>query len=286
MGYWQGPDRYNTPDPVEYVRIRGDQLVPRDGLVELRVTNELEEAVFFDQLELTAVAHPEDMEVHPNEGMTPVPKPHRLHGVRHPRVPAWALDDDGTDVTDVIAERDRRYPEGFALTAIRGYAAPHTLTLDLGRLDEPSVLLLTGWTDYAFSSDNVAAFQAGLTPTLPTLEIKDTFGRWRPGVEIGIPVGRPQTIAIDLSDVLRPGERVVRIVTSMRIYWDQIPHRVTGLARGARRAASAPGPRRAAAARLLGGAAPGRHGAHHLRLRPGDTDLALEDAGRTLHPGR
>ena len=33
MGYWHGPGIYNTPDPVEYIRIRGDQLRPRDGLL-------------------------------------------------------------------------------------------------------------------------------------------------------------------------------------------------------------------------------------------------------------
>ena len=37
------------PDPDEYVRIRGDQLKPRDGRYELRVTNELEETLFVDR---------------------------------------------------------------------------------------------------------------------------------------------------------------------------------------------------------------------------------------------
>ena len=38
----------------------------------------------------------------------------------------------------------------------------------------------------------------------------------------GIPVGRPQTIVVDLGAVLRPHEHVIRIVTNMRIYWDRI----------------------------------------------------------------
>ena len=223
MGYWHGPDFFNTPDPVEYVRIGNDQLRARDGVFELKVTNELEEAVFFDRVELIALTHRENINLYPNEGMTAVPKPHRLHGVAGAHVPTVALDDEGRDVTDQIARIDRRYAEGFAFARFRGYAEPHTLTLDLGPLDGPTVLLLTGWTRYSFSSDNVAAFQAGLTPMVPALEIKDAAGRWRPaGVEIGIPVGRPQTIAVDLGDDLRPGEHEVRIVTSMRIYWDQI----------------------------------------------------------------
>ena len=170
MGYWHGPDFFNTPDPVEYVRIGNDQLRARDGVFELKVTNELEEAVFFDRFELIALTHRENIDVYPNEGMTAVPKPHRLHGVAGAHVPTVALDDEGRDVTDQIARIDRRYAEGFAFARFRGYAEPHTLTLDLGPLDGPAVLLLTGWTRYSFSSDNVAAFQAGLTPMLPSLE--------------------------------------------------------------------------------------------------------------------
>jgi hypothetical protein len=39
---------------------------------------------------------------------------------------------------------------------------------------------------------------------------------------IGIPVGRPQTIVVDLSGKFVSANRDVRIVTNMRIYWDQI----------------------------------------------------------------
>jgi hypothetical protein len=118
---------------------------------------------------------------------------------------------------------DRRYADGFALERLRGYAAPHSLTLDLAPLPAAPVLLLTAWTDYAFSSDNVAAQQAGFTLLPPKLEAREPSGRWRTVLEeVGIPVGRPQTVTVDLRGRLRPGEHLVRIVTSMRIYWDQI----------------------------------------------------------------
>ena len=223
MGYWHGPGIYNTPDPVEYVRIRGDQLRPRDGRLELRVTNELEEVLFVDQLELLALAHPRDVEVHPNEGMPATPKPYRLHAVRDVRPPVRAVDDAGDDVTDRIAGLDGRFADRLPLAQFRGYAGKHSLTLDLGETSGPTTLLLTGWTDYAFSSDNVAAYQAGLAPMMPLLEVREAGGGWRPApVDIGIPVGRPQTIAVDLAGVLRPGEREVRLTTTFRIYWDRI----------------------------------------------------------------
>ena len=85
------------------------------------------------------------------------------------------------------------------------------------------VLLLTGWTDYAWSSDNVAAAQAGKSMMLPALQVKDDRGRWRTVIEdIGIPVGRPQTVTVDLTGKFLSSSREIRIVTNMRILWDQI----------------------------------------------------------------
>jgi hypothetical protein len=84
-------------------------------------------------------------------------------------------------------------------------------------------LLLTGWTDYAWSSDNVAASQAGKMMKLPALQVKDERGDWRTVIQdIGIPVGRPQTVTVDLTDKFLSASRDVRIVTNMRIYWDRI----------------------------------------------------------------
>lgn len=223
MGYREGPGLYNHPDPVEYVRIRADQLKPSNGQYELRVTNELEEVLYLDHLQLTMATHPSDVELYPNEGMTVRPKPFRMHAVRRPHVPARVTDDHGHDVTERIANLDRRYPDDFALERIRGYAKTHSLLIDTGADASRHTLLLTAWTDYAFSSDNVAAEQAGLALIEPVLEVRGGDGRWRKlDVGIGIPVGRPQTIPIDLTGLLRPDERQLRLTTNMRIYWDQI----------------------------------------------------------------
>jgi hypothetical protein len=90
------------------------------------------------------------------------------------------------------------------LKSIRGYAARHDLRIDLGSVPSKPVLLLTGWTDYAFSSDNVA-HQGGLSLSPPELDVRGGWP-WRPAItDIGIPVGRPQTIVVDLAPVLRGG---------------------------------------------------------------------------------
>ncbi|HYN23467.1 MAG TPA: FG-GAP-like repeat-containing protein [Pyrinomonadaceae bacterium] len=275
MGHLEEPRRYNLPDPDEYVRIRSDQLKERHGRYELRVTNELEEALFLDHLQLIAVAHPQGVEVYPNEGLTGPPlSPFKIYSTRGAQPPISAVDDHGHDVLSRIARLDREYPDDFRPHHIRGYADEHTLTLKLiedpskggsskvqrptsnvrlrrsatnagltnssttkrtlgighrtldgdeARRPERIVLLLTGWTDYAWSSDNLAASQSGKSMMPPALQVKDERGRWRTVIEnIGIPVGRPQSVTVDLTGKFLSSSREVRIVTNMRIYWDQI----------------------------------------------------------------
>jgi hypothetical protein len=222
MGYLLAPGVYNHPDPVEYVRLDDAQLRPRAGRYELRVTNELEEALFVDRLALLAVAHPDGLELHPQEGMTTPPKPHALLAVKDPRPVAAATDDHGHDVTERVARLDRAYPDDFRRLPIRGYAETHALTLDLGQPPPRAALLLTGWTDYAFSSDNLSAAQAGLAMQPPRLEVEAAAGQWVTAVEqVGIPVGRPQTVVVPLTGLWRGPGRRVRIVTNMRVLWDQ-----------------------------------------------------------------
>jgi Flp pilus assembly protein TadD len=223
MGYGVAPGVWNHPDPVEYVRLAPGALRPREGRYEIRVTNELEEVLYLDRLRLLAVDHPQDVSVYPDEGMTVPPKDDRLLAVRDLRVPR-AIDHRGRDVTDRVAERDRVFVDDLPLWRIRGYAEEHALVLDLAALPEThTVLLLTGWTDYAFSSDNVAGHQAGLALVPPRLEVEQADGSWETALgQIGVPVGRPQTVVADLEGVHLGPSRRVRVVTSMRIYWDEV----------------------------------------------------------------
>jgi hypothetical protein len=223
MGYWLGPGVRNTPDPDEYVRLAPGQLRAKEGRYELRVTNELEETLFLDHVRLLAVDHPEGVEVHPAEGMTRVPRVFRLFAARDLRTPR-ATDDSGREWTAEVARIDRRFSEGFRLLPLRGYADRHALTLDLTAVPSGhNLLLLTAWTDYAFSSDNLAASQRGWKLEPPVLEVEEPTGKWKTALDdVGIPVGRPQTIVLDLSAVRLGPSRRLRLVTNMRIYWDRV----------------------------------------------------------------
>jgi Flp pilus assembly protein TadD len=226
VGYWVAPGVRNTPDPDEYVRVPPGALRARDGRYELRVTNELEETVYLDRVQLVSVTHPAGTEVFPEEGMRAGERPFALYLVRDARPVQLARGPSGHDVTGRLARIDRRYVDDLPLRSIRGYAEPHALTLDLGPIDQRDgrpVLLLTGWTDYAFSSDNVAASQAGLTLQPPSLQVRAEDGAWRTAIaDLGVPVGRPQTIVVDLTGKVPSGAREVRIATSMRVYWDEV----------------------------------------------------------------
>jgi cytochrome c-type biogenesis protein CcmH/NrfG len=225
MGYLEEPGHHNTPDPDEYIRIRSDQLKERNGRYELRVTNELEEAIFADRFQLIAVDHPQGQEVYPNEGMTHPPRPFKLHSTRNAKPPLTAVDNHGHDMLARVAQMDRKYPDDFQRDRIRGYAEEHSLTMKLGETgsSDKILLLFTGWTDYAWSSDNLAANQAGKGMMLPALQVKDDRGNWRTVIQdIGIPVGRPQTVPVDLTGKFLSSNREVRAVTNMRILWDQI----------------------------------------------------------------
>ncbi len=90
------------------------------------------------------------------------------------------------------------------------------------RPGQNQVLLLTGWTDYAFSSDNVAASQRGWSLDPPSLDVRTGGGPWRPLVaDVGIPVGRPQTLVVDIGSVAAADSQF-RLRTNMRIHWDAI----------------------------------------------------------------
>jgi len=227
IGARSGPDTFGLPDTDEYVRIAGDQLAPSDGRLQLRMVNQLEETIFFDRARLLAVDHPAGETMYPDEKLLHEPPfpAFQLFMTRGARPLASARDDEGRDLLPALATVDRVYAEPPPTLRFRGYSRPHTLTLDLGSLTEgaPVLLLLDGWIDYADSTSTVGAAQAGITIDPPALEALDEAGGgvWVPVMpHMGSPAGLPKMMTVDLTGRLPRGSHVVRITTSMRIYWD------------------------------------------------------------------
>lgn len=227
IGYLLAPGTYNYPDTDEYIRVTGNQLKEKDGLLSLRMNNQLEEVIYFDEAKLVAVDHPADVEVYPNERLMPgTPYPDfKIYSVKAPRPPVAAKDDEGKDILPLITNVDRRWPEDFQNLPFKGYAREHAIELDLGDLSKAkrTLLLMTAWIDYADSTSNLAASQAGEKLIPPYVQVKNDRGQWQTVIpQMGFPAGLPKTMTVDLTGKFLCADSRVRIVTSMRIYWDQI----------------------------------------------------------------
>ena len=230
LGNLLAPGMFNVPDTAELVKMEAFPLVPRNGFYEMRWVNQLEEVLFYDRAELWVADHPEDVDVFPNERLMPGP-PYPRPGLiavtnRRPASRAVSSLQSGgeRDVTAALASVDRQYVDDFALLPFKGYAEPHALTLSFDgvRAGDPHVLLLHGWVDYADSSSNLAASQAGVQARPPVLEIAGAGG-FRTAVErMGFPAGLPKTMVVPLDGVPIGNGRPLRIQTNMRIYWDRI----------------------------------------------------------------
>jgi hypothetical protein len=226
LGASSGDGTYFPVDHDEYVQIPGEALVEKDGAYEVRVTEELREVSYLDQLQLIAVDHPARVEIFTNDKFKSPPFPEfRLFGAERRVHAVSARDGQGHDVRADLADTDRVYPTGFSRD-YSGVADLHVLDLDFGRAapDNRAVLILNGWLDWADGSTFMAASQAdprGLI--MPSLQVKDAAGRWTTVVaDMGMPAGKPKTIAVDLTGKFLSESREVRIVTNLCIYWDEI----------------------------------------------------------------
>jgi tetratricopeptide (TPR) repeat protein len=219
LGASDGEGSYFPVDHAEYVQIPAMQ--PRNGRYEVRITEELSEVSYIDQVELIAVDHPAGEEVFTNEKFKSPPYPEfRLYSAKRRVYPATASL-GGENVRDLILKKDQRYPDRFPRTEL-GRAGLHTLELDFPGAPADSVLLLNGWVDWPDGSTFRAAAQehkGGLT--LPYLQMQDAAGHWvTVNDDMGMPAGKPKTIAVPLHWIA--SSRKLRIVTDLCVYWDEI----------------------------------------------------------------
>jgi len=98
---WRSPLglRINAQDTAgvlmteDWVKLRGDQLVPRDGVYELRITAELWETHFVDYVALLVVDHPAGTDISVDERFAIPPPTLAVYPTAPPRPVARAWDD-------------------------------------------------------------------------------------------------------------------------------------------------------------------------------------------------
>jgi Flp pilus assembly protein TadD len=241
LGAASGDGSYFPVDHDEYVQIPGEALQAVDGRYEIRITEELREVSYLDQIKLIAVDHPSNVEIFTNDKFKSPPFPEfRLFGVKQRIYPARARESTvsgagpwpaagsqpvfSRDVLPRLLHRDRTYPDGFRRNYL-DVADLHNLDLDFGKAAPANraVLILNGWVDWADGSTFMAASQAKKDLVLPYLQVKNAAGQWKTVIEdMGIPAGKPKTISVDLTGKFLSASREVRIVTNLCVYWDEI----------------------------------------------------------------
>ena len=233
---WRSPLglRINAQDTAgvaqteDWVKIRGDQLAARNGSYDVRITAELWETHFIDQVSLMAVDHPRDLDVFVDERFAKESPALVVHQMTRPRAVVNARDDSGRDVTDIVARQDGRYLSTFSREGYQGIAKDHYVELVLDREipgDGRMWLVANGWVYPTDSSINVAIGQGGrIQPHGISLEAEDGHGRWIvASPDLGFPAGKNKTVLIDLGAIARAGvthARRVRLRTNLEIYWD------------------------------------------------------------------
>jgi tetratricopeptide (TPR) repeat protein len=222
----------------DWVRIRGDQLAPRDGAYDLRITAELWETHFFDLTGLLAVDHPVGTEIFVDERFAVPPPALSLIATGPLQSFASVRDDRGADVAPLADAVDSRFIDFAGRGPYQGITRPHFVEMELPETaprSGPLWLVARGWVHPTDSSVNVAIAQgAHAGPDSLSLHVSDGAdgsGRFREVKRgLGFPAGKDKTILIDLSGVFGrgpgpgavKGPRRLRLATNLEIFWDRL----------------------------------------------------------------
>ncbi|MCZ6507474.1 MAG: CRTAC1 family protein, partial [Acidobacteria bacterium] len=217
------PGVWAPADPSELVVI--GEIEPSDGAWDLRITEELWEAAFFDAVRLWVVDHPADVEVASSLKVgAGEPGDDRVLATRGVRPVTAAWDAAGRDVTGIVRLRDEVYADGWQRSPYQGVAREvWSFTFDLGEAPaRPVRLLLDGWIFPADASLNLAVAQRDdLSAAMPSLEVETPEG-WRTLIPaMGHPAGKTKTLVVD-TPTLPVGSHRLRIVSGQWLSWDRI----------------------------------------------------------------
>ncbi|MCI0488483.1 MAG: FG-GAP-like repeat-containing protein [Blastocatellia bacterium] len=237
---WRSPLglRINAQDTAgvmqteDWVKIRGDQLVAKDGFYDVRITGELWETHFFDHVSLMVVDHPAGTDIFVDERFVVPPPALAVHTMKPP-VPVRAWDDNGQEVTDIIKARDGVHLNTFGRGQYQGVTRDHYVEVEIpaeapaksGNGRGPLWLVAHGWVHPTDSSINVALGQGSQAPPQGlSLEVADGRGGWMVAkAGLGFPSGKNKTVLINLDNVFKEdAPRRLRLRTNLEVYWDAI----------------------------------------------------------------
>ncbi len=206
----------------EWYKISGEQLKPKDGFYELRITDELWESYYVDRYNLLVVDHPKNTQVFVNE-QYPIPSELKYVTTTEPKNFVSAIDEKGNDVSKLIANLDEIHLDTFEDGRYQGVAKEHFVELELPSEISQSQqihIIADGWLHPTDTSLNVAISQSSHEkPKSLSLDVLDEKGNWKTVKDdFGVPAGKLKTMVIDLPK----GTKKCRLRTNMEIFWDKL----------------------------------------------------------------
>lgn len=182
LGASSGDGQFFPVDHLEHIQL--PDLTPKDGYLEVRLTEELAEVAYLDQIRLLAVDHPQSTEIFLNE---------RFQSPPYPPLEVFPV--------------ERR---------VTIHPGP---VLDFRNEPNSPLLILRGWTDWADGSlIRQYSQERGRALKPPVLEMQNGNGPWQTAVaDLGLPSGKPKAFAVRVP----PADRY-RIRTNVEVHWTEI----------------------------------------------------------------
>ncbi len=212
----------------QWFKIDGDQLVPRDGYYDLRLTDEYWETYYIDYYSLLVVDHPQGSNIYVDERVADPPAPLKMYVTAAPRAFASATDDRGRDVSGMVQKVDATYLNTFGVGQYQGLTRDHWVELELpddAPRTGPLYLIGDGFLHPWDDTITMARTQgSGPAPQDLSIEVPDRDGHWHTAKNhLGIPAGRLKTVVFDLTGIFAAGApRKLRLRTTMEVYWDRL----------------------------------------------------------------
>ena len=275
----------------DWVKVRGDQLAPRDGAYDLRITAELWETHFFDLVSLLVVDHPG-----------------RHRGLRRRAVRGAAADaagrrrpgrssrsrrcgtTTGGDVSDLAAARDSRYVDFAGRGPYQGITRAHFVEMELpdaAPRTGPLWLVAQGWIHPTDSSINVAIGQgAHAAPEGLSLHVADAGGplpRGAHGPRLSLRARTRRSSWISTGLFGATGPRRLRLATNLEIFWDRLGWAIGRPDVAVHTAPARPAERGSLLSRLLGDRTAGRQRSGAPALHAGGNGAAVARSRGLLH---
>ena len=212
----------------ETILIKGEQLRPKDGVLQVDVTEEFRELFYVDAVVLRAIDRPRDVRPVLKEGFTIMSFPEfRVHGLRNLRPARKATDHKGRDFTEVLSTRDQKHAVVFEKLRggqWEGLAKQWSIELDFGDVPEAerTLLVMDGWVEFPTASASIAASQSKTVNFMPpVIDVKLADGTWkRAHNDPGFPAGKGKTVLVDLTGKVPPGPLTIRLSSTQRLHWD------------------------------------------------------------------